>query len=209
MLSGLMPKKVRACDGCTLCCKLMPISDDFSQDMVNEVMEAAITVGDAKPGDFDGMIKDFNKPAGQDCPHQCNGCAIYAKRPIGCRLWQCAYVSGADLPWPHECHYVVDVVPDVVRCSDVGKPPFDIDVVQVWVDPAYPEAHRDLRLRVYLAAAAEQYNAAAIIRYGSHDSFVLFAPCFTGGHGWVEKRGEVRNDIGIHGMVHKSGGGNV
>jgi hypothetical protein len=56
-------------------------------------------------------------------------------------------------------------------------------VVQVWVDPAYPHAHRDPALRAWL----DQHAEVALIRYGSGDGFCLFPPSRTSDGLWMEK----------------------
>lgn len=86
-------------------------------------------------------------------------------------------------------------MPDYVTASREGEEPMQIPVVQVWVDPRYPDAHRDPGLRSYLARRGEVDGMAALIRYSSSDGFVLFPPALTGG-GWVE------NHDGISGEEH-------
>ena len=34
---------------------------------------------------------DLVKPPGKKCPHSCNGCAIYDRRPKACRAFYCAW----------------------------------------------------------------------------------------------------------------------
>lgn len=78
-------------------------------------------------------------------------------------------------------------MPDFITATREGEPSQRIPVVQVWVDPRHPDAYNDPGLRSYLAERAERDGAAALIRYSSHEGFVLFAPAFTGG-GWAENR---------------------
>jgi hypothetical protein len=145
----------RKCGDCQLCCRLLP-------------------------------THEINKPALAKCPHQKHGkgCAIYARRPVSCQLWSCRWLVGNDtqeLPRPDRAHYVIDLIPDFITYTEEGKSPAYIEVVQVWVDPAYPLAHREPALRRWL----EQQNKPAIVRYSSADGFVLFPPALTGGR-WVE-----------------------
>lgn len=112
----------RRCGDCTLCCKLLP-------------------------------APELEKPAGARCSHQRHGkgCAVYARRPWSCATWTCRWLAGddtSDLSRPDRVHYVIDVMPDFVR---VGPDSQAVPVVQVWIDPDYPDAHRDPRLRAYLA----------------------------------------------------------
>ncbi|HMF29541.1 MAG TPA: YkgJ family cysteine cluster protein, partial [Candidatus Cybelea sp.] len=75
----------RACSGCTLCCKLLPMKKD-KQLEARETMNRMIEVGMMTREQFAQMTPDFDKPAGKRCPHQrhSKGCAIYARRPFGC-----------------------------------------------------------------------------------------------------------------------------
>ena len=58
--------------------------------------------------------------------------------------------------------------------------------MQVWVDPLYPDAHRDPALRAYLLRRGEQ-GIAAIIRYSSSRGFVLFPPNMATDGQWHEQ----------------------
>lgn len=153
----------RACNGCSACCKLLP-------------------------------TKELNKPANTRCPHQrfSKGCTIYAKRPVSCRYWSCRWLLGldtADLGRPDRSHYVIDPLPDFIRIrNNVDNELIaNVEVVQIWNDPAYPDAHRDPALRRYLLRRAEE-NIAAIVRYGSKDGFVLLPPTMTAEKQWRECR---------------------
>jgi hypothetical protein len=55
----------RSCIGCTLCCTVMGIDD----------------------------LPKVKWPYDR-CPHQGQGCKIYADRPTSCREWSCAWVLG-------------------------------------------------------------------------------------------------------------------
>jgi hypothetical protein len=102
-------------------------------------------------------------------------------------MWLTDREDAADLKRPDGVHYVIDTVPDVVRVDGV-----DVGAVQVWVDPAYPDAHEDEALRDFLDHWGREASMVAIIRY-SHDSgFVLFPPSLTRGRGWIKEGGEVR-----------------
>jgi hypothetical protein len=147
----------RKCGDCQLCCRLLP-TDEIA------------------------------KPALERCPHQKHGvgCAIYARRPMSCQLWSCRWLveeSTHELPRPDRSHYVIDLIPDFITMKPHdGSPPTHIEVVQVWIDPAYRLAHRAPSFRRWLEAK----NKPAIIRYSSREGFVLFPPAMTGGEGWVE-----------------------
>ena len=154
----------RKCGDCQLCCKLLPTSE-------------------------------LNKPANTKCIHQKfkKGCAIYSNRPLSCQAWSCRWLMSldtADMPRPDRSHYVIDLIPDFVRVKDnaTGELVSNIEVVQVWLDPDFPDAHHDPWLRLYLFRRGEE-GIAALIRYGSKDGFVLFPPQLTEEGLWREERG--------------------
>ena len=148
----------RRCGGCTLCCKLLP-------------------------------VEEIGKHAGERCRHQRwgKGCAVYRRGlPVSCSLWSCAWLAdagAAGLPRPDRAHYVVDIVADTVRVvPHDGTPPTLLSVIQVWLDPAFPEAHRDPALRAYIEARA----MPALIRLNSKDAFILSPPNCSPSGQWEE-----------------------
>ena len=171
----------RRCGPCQLCCKLLPVAE-------------------------------FDKPAGKRCRHQrmAKGCAIYARRPMTCRLWDCRWLNGddtADLRRPDLSHYVIDMLPDFVTM--VADPsPFDkgsggsgqvdrrqIPVVQVWVDPRFRDAHLDPALRDYMQRRGHD-GFGTIVRFSSSEAIVIFPPSLTGA-GWIV------NDSSVAGPEHR------
>lgn len=79
-----------------------------------------------------------------------------------------------------------------VRDDDTGET-HQIQVVQLWCDPKHPTAHRDPALRAYLERRAAE-GIAALVRYSATEAFVLWAPAFTGGRGWVEQHTACRSE---------------
>lgn len=164
------PGYARRCGECTLCCRLVPVREGYSLGRV--------------------IVPTFDKPAGQRCQHQRRtGCAIYASRPNSCRLWSCLWLVGEDtaaLSRPDRSHYVIDPAPDycVVTDRETGAGT-KLPVIQIWVDPKFPDAHRDPALRAYLERRGRE-GFAALIRYDSREGFVLFPPAMTGA-GFAEK----------------------
>lgn len=191
------PRAQRQCGSCTLCCKLMPMTSRQDEDSTRTAAEM-IKAGMLSLKEAAGMIKVFDKPAGQRCPHQRHGkgCAIYSIRPFGCRFWNCRWLVSddtTDLRRPDRAHYVLDVLPDFVTVvnNETGERT-NIEVVQIWVDPAYPEAHRDPELRAYLNRRGED-GIGALIRYGSGNAITLFPPSMSADGQWHEIRhGEMR-----------------
>jgi hypothetical protein len=187
----------RTCGSCQLCCKLLPMVGGRARHLKSlRAAEAMIDAGMARPDEFFGMVAEFEKPANARCPKQKHGkgCSIYEKRPFCCRTWSCRWLMGQDtegLQRPDRTHVVIDCLPDYVTAVDndtgtVTKVP----VLQVWVDPDFPEAHRDPHLRAYLAQRGEQEGMAAIIRFGPVEGFVLFPPALAADGQWHEQTGE-------------------
>lgn len=156
----------RVCGSCQLCCKLVP-------------------------------VPDIAKPAGSRCQHQRTGkgCGIYADRPFACRSWGCRWLvdpEAAALPRPDRAHYVVDMLEDYVtmRPNDGGEAT-KIPVIQVWVDPAFPEAHRQPALRAYMLQMAERHRVATILRWSSTAALTVFPPPFSADGAWHEVSGSI------------------
>lgn len=160
---------MRQCGDCQLCCKLLP-------------------------------VRSLAKLAGQRCSHQKHGkgCAVYGRLmrvSPECRLWSCRWLvenDTADLRRPDRSHYVLDVMPEfvTVRDDDTGHLEH-IQVVQIWVDPRYPDAHRDPALRAYLERRAAD-RIIGLVRWGSDEGMVLFPPSLSAGGVWIEKHSNVR-----------------
>jgi len=87
---------VRACNECTLCCKLLPI---------REIGKRANTMC-------------THQRSGK-------GCTVYHAEgfPVSCGLWSCIWLSTEDdLPRPDRAHYVIDPSPDFVEVSGQRVP---------------------------------------------------------------------------------------
>ena len=126
-------------------------------------------------------IAEVRKPSNQRCQHQCaGGCAIYTDRPTSCKMWNCEWVLGledtANMQRPDEVHYVIDTGLDIVTVMDEK-----LLVIQVWVDPDYPDAHEDPGLRDML----DRGRQPALIRFGAKQGFLLFPPSVTNRRGWI------------------------
>lgn len=150
----------RKCGRCSLCCKLLP-------------------------------MPELKKPANTPCRYQRfgKGCTVYARRPLSCQTWSCRWLLGVDtgdMPRPDHCHYVIDPIPDFVRMvnQETGELQVNVEVVQVWLDPGFPDAHRDPALRRYLLRRGDE-NVAALIRLNGQDAFALFPPQMAQGE-WRE-----------------------
>jgi hypothetical protein len=142
-------------------------------------------------------VVDLKKAAGERCKHAryAKGCAIYAKRPLECRTWSCAWLAMADetpgVPRPDRAHIVIDIIRDEVMHKYGDGTVQAVPVVQMWCDPAFPEAHKAPALRAYMLNMATRHGAATIIRYDSERAFVIYPPPLMSDRQWHEKTGVV------------------
>lgn len=164
---------MRSCGSCTLCCKLTPVAE-------------------------------LHKAAGERCKHvrSGKGCSIYAHRPSSCRWWSCRWLvqpeETPNLSRPDRSHYVIDLVPDYVTLlNNATGERQHIEVIQVWVDPLYPNAHEDPALRAY---AVEQQKPLQI-RYSGDEGFIIFPPNVASDGKWHIERGQFSEDT--HTMQEK------
>jgi hypothetical protein len=172
----------RRCAECNLCCKLLPMSaarnhDDLALEL--ELVSRGMLRPDVR------IIDNFDKPAGVRCPHQKyhKGCGIYLIRPFGCRMWSCAWLTNDDtnaLPRPDRAHYVIDCTPDYVTNDGVTIP-----VVQVWLDPDHPDAHKDQRFRDFVARKGKD-GLATLVRSSDTVAFLLVPPVMAADGQWHE-----------------------
>jgi len=139
-------------------------------------------------------VKEFNKPAGERCKHQrATGCRIYASRPMSCRAWNCMWlvndINGdiVDLKRPDRSHYVIDMMPDfVVMRDDNSGEEIKIPVLQIWVDPQYPDAHRDPALRDFLTRRGREGIGALVRYHSSGPALAIFPPSLAADGQWHE-----------------------
>jgi hypothetical protein len=146
----------------------------------------ALAVGLAKPG-----IPDFDKPAGERCPHQRHGkgCAVHGRHPFGCQIWNCRWLVGddtADLSRPDRVGYVIDIMPDFVTIdANDGNPPQNIEAVVIWVDTKRDMAWRDPALLDYLIRRGAE-GKISLIRFNSRDALAVFPPNMCSDGQWHE-----------------------
>jgi hypothetical protein len=153
----------RRCGSCQLCCKLVP-------------------------------VPPIKKAAGERCKHSKtgHGCTIHAGRPYACMTWSCRWLADpktAGMPRPDRAHYVIDMTPDTIAITynDTGQM-MRLDVLQVWVDPAFPNAHQAPELRAFMLMFAQRFRAATIVRWNSNDAMVVFPPPLASDGKWHEQR---------------------
>jgi hypothetical protein len=156
----------RRCGDCQLCCTLLP-------------------------------VKGIGKLDGVRCKHQRSrldvsgppGCAVYHAKgfPIECGLWSCRWLaddSAAALDRPDRSHYVIDIVPDFITVQGVGGPEGALPIIQVWIDPRYPDAHRDPAFREWVVKTEPQ--CGVLVRYNARDAIVLIPPHMSDTGEWEE-----------------------
>lgn len=166
----------RQCGSCSLCCKLLP-------------------------------VRTLRKPANQKCRHsrhQATGCCkVYddARRmPPECGQWSCRWLAdqACDVSRPDRVHYVIDVLPDYCEVKDPDQDEWiRIPLVQVWVDPAFPDAHEDPRLRRWLEALARETGQIALIRLNERDGFVLIPPSMSSTGKWFKQSRNFTPHVGM------------
>ena len=157
----------RQCGDCQLCCKLLP-------------------------------VRSLGKKASERCAHQRThkGCTIYAKLwsvAPECKLWNCRWLGNDDtdeLRRPDRSHYVIDIMPDYVTARDQDGSPTQLEVVQIWCDPDYPDAHRDPAVRAWLV----RKNKVGLIRYGDKEAITIIPPAMMDTGQWFEKRSGLSQD---------------
>jgi hypothetical protein len=117
------------------------------------------------------------------------GCAVYRRPgfPPECHIWSCRWLlqepGTENLHRPDRAHYCLDVLPDYVTLVDPkSDEPIAVEVVQVWCDPGYPDAHRDPALRAWLDAK----RMPALVRYDERKALHLFPPSCSDDHRWHE-----------------------
>lgn len=149
----------RNCGSCKLCCTVVPVE-----------------------------LPSGVKPAGEKCRYLCGrGCKIYERRPDPCRWWSCKWLFDpmtAELKRPDLSGYIVDPTLDTVLAE--GEP---INVVQVWIDPKRPDAHRAPELRHYLQAVWDAFKIPALIRFDSQLALTLVPPNANDTGEWLELDG--------------------
>ncbi len=109
--------------------------------------------------------------------------------PLECGVWSCRWLVNDDMTdqsRPNRSHIVVDILPDFVtiRHNETGDEQH-IQVLQCWIDPQFPAAHRTAQFRAYLARRGED-NIAALIRFDSQEVLTILPPSMSEDGQWHE-----------------------
>ena len=161
-------KGSRHCGDCQLCCKLLP-------------------------------VRGIDKKANERCKYQRagKGCTVYHSPtrgfPSECYVWSCRWLlqeSGTEnMRRPDRAHYCLDMLPDYVTLvNDNTGEQTNIEVVQIWCDKDFPDAHRDPALRAYLEAKA----MPGLVRYSANEALNLVPPSCSHDRQWHEMRSNMR-----------------
>lgn len=168
------PVRGRQCGSCTACCTLVPV-----------------------------QLREGHKPAHVRCPHlRSRGCGIYAKRPDPCKAWSCRWImdqTTADIRRPDHAGYAIDPMLDTIMAD---QQPFE--VIQIWVDPARPHAHRDPALRDWLVATYERTGMVALARCGKVGT-LLVPPAKSDTGEWLELPGPLKSEDEIRARLAEVG----
>jgi hypothetical protein len=164
----------RRCGACSLCCKLLP----------NVALD---------------------KPAGRPCVHQRHGnkgcCTIYPRRPLECATWSCRWLAAAEetagMRRPDRSHYVIDPLPDVMNITnnETGEVQ-ELQVLQIWVDPAFPATKNDPELRAYMLRMAHEHGMSTLLRWSNRIATAVFPPPLNKDEQWHEVTTECNPSIG-------------
>lgn len=171
MLPGIKKKRAlappRSCGGCQACCDVMP-------------------------------VLEIGKPARTPCPNMIcgpvssgkTGCAIYETRPASCRYWSCAWlllpeVLQDDALRPDRSHVIFDILMARTGLGTEDKVDDRFWSVNLWVDLAYPDAHRAPNVRKVIEFYARQSGIPTLARIGDR-AISIIAPCLASDGTWHE-----------------------
>jgi len=156
----------RPCGDCTLCCRVLPVAE-------------------------------LEKPAGIWCQHAMGGkgCAIYADRPFSCSAWSCLWAATKEWPeelQPRRSHVIFDMMTDSVALrNNVTGESQERSVIQLWVDPRFPNAYRAPIVRRAIEEIARMFGMATLVRIGSWEAFLVLAPGLSPNGDWFETRSNI------------------
>jgi hypothetical protein len=146
----------KECGDCQLCCELVP-------------------------------VEEIGKKAGHKCGFQEEGvgCSIYINRPISCRFWDCGWLvmdEAKGLKRPDQSHYVIHPESDTVTMDNDGVR-HTLVVMVIWIDPKFPDAHEDPKLRYLL----NKNKIIAKLNYDSVRAKLLVPPSVNDEKKWIIK----------------------
>jgi hypothetical protein len=166
----------RRCGECTLCCTLLP-------------------------------VVALKKKGGERCINQRGlGCKVHDKEgfPVECKLWNCRWLidkTTTKLLRPDISHYVIDIMPDFVTAHNNGRE-VKVPVLQVWIDPRHPHAHRDPNFREWVRQ--HEPECAVLCRYNEMDAILLIPPHMSDKGQWEERGSDGGPGMTIENRTHRA-----
>jgi hypothetical protein len=123
------------------------------------------------------------------------GSSIYSKRHNDCRAWSCRWKAtrrpaACRAPTARTIRSTVSTTtsPRTIPRQTNAK----VGAYQVWVDPAFPDAHRAPELRAWVEKQNAKHGCVFVIRYSARAGFTLIPPTLSDGHGWLESTASTR-----------------
>jgi hypothetical protein len=104
-------------------------------------------------------------------------------------VWNCRWLVGddtAELSRPDRAHYVIDMLPDFIVLQD-GDKEMRVAVVQIWIDPDYPDAINDPGLRAYMERRGREDAMLSMVRLNARDAITVFPPSLSPDGQWHAK----------------------
>ena len=95
-------------------------------------------------------------------------------------------------------------MPDFVTNQSADGEKTAIPVVQIWIDPKFPDSHRDPELRAWLI---RRQGFCGLVRYGNDDALLIIPPYLNDTGEWIEKGSNMRESNHSFADVLKALGG--
>jgi hypothetical protein len=93
---------------------------------------------------------------------------------------------------------VIDIMPDYVTNQAANGEKIVIPVVQIWIDPKYPDCHRDPALRAWLTL---RDGFCGLVRNGNDDALLIIPPYLNDTGEWIEKGSNMKEENHSFGQV--------
>lgn len=162
--SAAAKKPIRSCGDCTLCCRVLPVSEI------------------KKPRGIWCAHADHGCKIYETRPPSC--------RTWSC-LWVTEKGMGDELK-PNRCHVVADMmITDII--VEVGGHAEKRHALQLWCDQNYPGAWRGLAVQAFIFEVVAKQGVPALVRFRNR-GIVVFAPPLTPDRKWHEIESKMMPD---------------
>lgn len=101
-------------------------------------------------------------------------------------MWSCAWVLDENLPAflePKKCHFVIDCLPDECAMLENGKQVMK-QVVQMWVDPGYPNAWQEPAARWAMEFYGLNFQLPTLVRFGNEKGIFVMPSILSPDNKW-------------------------